>query len=105
MFRTLCFAFVILSLSACAPAVNCIEDTAFSATVMTFDQVQTLRVQPEQAALSRPLNVSASAETRVISGRGEALTLGDLTAGAHIYVRGDLMGSSVTASEIRLLNE
>ena len=99
MIATLRVTFLLLLLAACAPAVDCIDDTAFTATVIST-RAPTLEVQPERG---RPLEVLASDETRLISGRGDALTLADLSAGNRLYIRGSLEGRNVTATEVRLL--
>ena len=85
------------SLAACAPAADCIPDTAFTATVTS---AQPLEVRSERGGT---LSVAASEETRVMSKGGEALTLADLATGDMVYVRGSLEGRHVTATEVRLL--
>ena len=93
--------FAVLLLAACAPATDCIDDTAFTATVSALAKGPMLEVQPERG---RALNVMSSEETRVTSDSGETLTLADLTLGTNIYVRGSLEGKDVTALEVRVLN-
>ncbi len=90
--------FILLSLlAACAPAADCIPDTAFTATVIS---AQPLEVQSERGGA---LRVAASEETRVVSKRGDALTLGNIAVGNTLYIRGSLEGRNVTAREVRLL--
>lgn len=84
-------------LAACAPATDCIPDTAFTAKVVS---AQPLEVRSERGGT---LLVAASEETRVMSKGGAALTLGDLAAGNTVYIRGSLEGRNVTALEVRLL--
>ena len=91
---------LILLLSACAPAADCIDDTAFSATV-TEVASETFRVQPERGG---PLIVAADAQTRIVSEQGNALTLANLTSGTQVYVRGSLTGENVAAQEVRVLD-
>ena len=95
----ICFA-LILSLSACAPAAVCIDDTAFAATV-TAVASETFRVQPERGG---PLTVAAGAQTRIVSASGDTLPLANLTLGTQVYVRGSLTGEEVTAQEVRVLD-
>ena len=91
------YAALLSLLAACAPAADCILDTAFSATVIS---AQPLEVRGERGGT---LLVAAAEGTRVMSKGGGALALADLTAGNTVYIRGSLEGRRVTASEVRLL--
>ena len=84
-------------LAACAPAADCIDDTAFSATVIS---ARPLEVRPERGGT---FSVAVTEETRVMSNSGAALTLTDLSPGSTVYVRGSLEGRNVSAREVRLL--
>ena len=101
MFRSVALTLSLL-LAACSPAVDCIDDTAFTATVTTTGSAQnSLEVKPERG---RVLRVSASEETRIMSDSGEVLALADLIAGTQVYIRGALNGSEVIAQEVRVLD-
>ena len=97
-YSLVCFTLFLL-LSACAPAADCIDDTAFSATVTAVTS-ETLRVQPERGG---PLIVAASAQTRIVSDTGEKIALANLASGTQVYVRGSLLGENVAAQEVRVL--
>ena len=92
------YAALLILLAACAPAAECVPDTAFSATVVSM---RPLEVQSERGGV---LNVVTTEETRIMSHSGAALTLENVTSGDSIYVRGSLEGRNVTALEVRLLN-
>ena len=93
------YAALLILLAACAPATECIPDTAFSATVVS---TRPLEVRSERGGV---LDVATTEETRVMSNSGAALTLADLASGNSVYVRGSLEGRNVTALEVRLLDE
>ncbi len=84
-------------LAACAPAADCIPDTAFTAVVVS---AHPLEVRSERGVT---LRVAVPEGTRVVSQGGETLTLTDLSSGSAVYVRGSLEGRNVTAQEVRLL--